>query len=181
MTNFSKLNEINDAIIRQAEIDVPTSGYDTDPLYVEPLRADGGPGDPIGTRTDNTLLTTDSTVTLTDSGLVTPNATIPAYLGGDGLAPDGWPVTASTSFPTQPVTGAYVLRTDYVPNRLFRFDGRRWNKIEDAVRTNLTPGSDNQTQRSIFVNDTSTFTNVEGKTQPTRQSLSKALTPEADN
>ena len=181
MTNFSKLNEINDAIIKQADIDVPTSGYDTGPLYVEPLRADGGPGDPIGTRTDNTLLKTDSTVSLTDSGLVTPNATIPAYLGGDGLTPNGWPVTASTSFPTQPTTGSYVLRTDYVPNRLFRFDGRRWTKIEDAVRTNLTPGPNNQTQRSIFVNDTSTFTDVEGKTQPTRQSLSKALTPKADN
>jgi hypothetical protein len=54
-------------------------------------------------------------------------------------------------------------------------------KIEDAVRTDLTPGPNNRTQRSIFVNDTSTFTDVEGQTQPTRQSLSKALTPKADN
>ena len=181
MTNFAKLNEINDAIIAQAQIDVPKSGYDTTDLYVEPVREDGGPGDPIGTRTDNTLLTTDSTTTLTDSGLVTPNSTIPAYLGGDGLAPDGWPVTADTSFPSQPRAGEYVLRTDYVPNRLFRFDGRRWIKIEDVVRTDLTPGPNNQTQRSIFVNETGTFVDTEGKTQPIRQSLSKALTPKADN
>lgn len=68
-----------------------------------------------------------------------------------------------------------------MPNRLFRFDGMRWAKIEDAVRTDLTPGPNNRTQRSIFVNDTSTFTNNEGQTMPTRQSLSKALTPKADN
>jgi hypothetical protein len=184
MTNFAKLNEINDAIITQAQIDVPKSGYDTDTLYVEPERdSEGvmGPGDPLGTFTDNTELTTDSTVTLTDSAQVTPNTTIPAYLGGDGVAPDGWPVTASTGFPVQPRVGDYVLRTDYIPNRLFRFDGRRWTKIEDAVRTDLTPGPNNQTQRSKFVNETGTFVNTEGQTQPVRQSLSKALTPRADN
>ena len=42
-------------------------------------------------------------------------------------------------------------------------------------------GPNNKTQRSIFVNDTSTYTNNEGQTLPTRQSLSKALTPKADN
>lgn len=181
VSNYKKLEEINDAIIAQAQVYVPKSGYNTDGLYVEPLTPDGAPGDPIGTRTDNTNLTTDSTQTLTDSGLVTPNTTIPAYLGGDGNAPNGWPVVASVNFPNNPQIGDYVLRTDYVPNRLFRFDGRRWTKIEDAVRTDLTPGPNNQTQRSIFVNDTSTFTDAEGKTQPTRQSLSKALTPKADN
>ena len=45
-----------------------------------------------------------------------------------------------------------------MPNRLFRYDGRRWVKIEDAVRTNLTPGSENNaTQRNSFVNDTNKF------------------------
>ena len=163
---------------------MPKSGYDTDSLYVEPVRPDGslaGPGDPLGTYTDNTNLTTDSEITLADSQQVTPDTTIPAYLGGDGTAPDGWPVTASTSFPVSPRVGDFVLRTDYVPNRLFRYDGRRWVKIEDAVRTDLTPGPANQTQRSRFVNDTSSFTNTEGQTEPTRQSLSKALTPKADN
>jgi hypothetical protein len=53
--------------------------------------------------------------------------------------------------------GDFYLRLDYVPNRLFRYDGRRWVKIEDAVRTNLTPGSTNTTQLSGFVNDTNKF------------------------
>lgn len=176
-----RLLDINDAIIRQAEIDVPASGYNTDTLYVVPERPDGGPGDPLGTRTDSTTLSVSSTVTLASAGYVTPNTTIPAYLGGDGQAPDGWPVTVSTSFPGSPRIGDYVLRTDYIPNRLFRFDGRRWTKIEDNVRTDLTPGPNNQTQRSTFVNNTDTFTDVEGQTLPVRQSLSKALTPKADN
>lgn len=182
MTNFDLLNQINDAIIAQAEVDVPKSGYDTDVLYVEPIASEGNPGDPLGTFVDDTHIRVDSTtIPLADSGVVTPDTTITAYLGGDGTSPNGWPVTVSTSFPGQANIGDYVLRTDYMPNRLFRFDGRRWTKIEDNVRTNLTPGSTNQTQRSRFVNDTSTFTNVEGQTLPTRQSLSKALTPKADN
>jgi hypothetical protein len=52
------------------------------------------------------------------------------------------------------VTGDYFLRLDYVPNRLFRYDSRRWVKIEDGLRTNLTPGPTNTTQRSGFVNNT---------------------------
>lgn len=181
ITNYSKLNEINDAIIAQAQIDVPNSGYNTDRLYVEPLTPTGGPGDPLGTYTSSTTLTASSNTTLASSGYVTPDTNIPAYLGGDGTAPNGWPVTAATSFPASPRIGDYTLRTDYLPNRLFRFDGKRWIKIEDNVRTELTPGPNNQTQRSIFVNNQTTFTNVEGQTVPVRQSLSKALTPKADN
>ena len=181
LSTLDKLNSINDAIIRQAEIDVPKSGTDVDPLYIEPLNPDGTPGDPTGTTADYTQMTVDSTLDLVDQKATTPNTNVPAYLGGDRNAPNGWPVAASTSFPVSPTIGDYCLRTDYVPNRLFRFDGMRWTKIEDAVRTDLTPGPNNRTQRSIFVNDTSTFTNNEGQTLPTRQSLSKALTPKADN
>ncbi len=181
VSTLDKLIEINDAVIKQAEIDVPKSGVNIDQLYVEPINPDGSPGDPTGTQVDLTNLTVDSTVDFAATQATTPNSNIPAYLGGDGSAPNGWPVSAGTSFPTTPTIGDYFLRTDYVPNRLFRFDGLRWTKIEDAVRTDLTPGPNNRTQRSIFVNDTSTFTNNEGQTMPTRQSLSKALTPKADN
>lgn len=162
ISNYDKLIQINDAVIKQAQQDVPKSGYDTASLYVEPVNPDGYPGSP-----------TDSTES--------PAETIPAYLGGDGVAPDGWPVTAATSFPDQPTVGQYVLRTDFLPNRLFRFDSRRWIRIEDAVRTDLTPGTNNRTQWSGFVNNPSTFTDSDGTTHPERQSLSKALTPKADN
>jgi hypothetical protein len=181
VSTLDKLIQINDAIIRQAETDVPKSGYNTDELYVEPINPDGSPGDPTGVQVDYTHMTVDSTLDYAATQATTPDTTIPAYLGGDGTAPNGWPVTAATSFPTNPNLGDYVLRTDYVPNRLFRFNGSRWTKIEDSVRTDLTPGPNNKTQRSLFVNNTETYVNNEGQTMPVRQSLSKALTPKADN
>lgn len=181
LSTLDKLIEINDAVIQQAEIDVPKSGTNIDRLYIEPINPDGSPGDPTGTSVDYTNMTVDSTSEFASTAPTTPNTTVPSYLGGDGSPPNGWPVTAGTAFPASPQIGDYALRTDYVPNRLFRYNGVRWVKIEDSVRTDLTPGPNNRTQRSIFVNDTSTYTNNEGQTLPTRQSLSKALTPKADN
>lgn len=181
MSNFGKLIEINDAILQQASIDVPKSGTATDTLYVEPLNPDGSPGDPTGRKVDYTQETVDALTTYTDSNATTPDSNIPAYLGGDGTPPNGWPVSAGATFPANPSVGNFFLRTDFVPNRLFRFDGVRWIKLEDAVRTDLTPGPNNKTQRSIFVNDTSTYTTMEGQTFPTRQALNTALTPRADN
>ena len=180
LSTLNKLNEINDAIIAQAEIDVPKSGTNIDPLYNLPLTPTGAPGDPTGQLVSQTNLYVDSTSDFLTQP-TTPDSEIPAYLGGDGNTPNGWPVTSGTGFPNSPTIGDYALRTDFVPNRLFRYNGTRWVKMEDNVRTSLTPGSNNQTQRSIFVNDISTYTNVEGQTLPTRQSLSKALTPKSDN
>ena len=57
------------------------------------------------------------------------------YLDGDGVAPNGAPAGFGINFPTSNVDkGDYFLRTDYLPNRLFRYDGARWIKIEDSVR-----------------------------------------------
>ena len=180
ISTLDKLYQINDAIIEQATIDVPKSGTNIDSLYIVPLNPDGSPGDPTG-QTASSNLYAGSTKTLSTEQVTTPTGSVPAYLGGDGTSPNGFNVTAGTSFPSNPTVGQYALRTDYVPDRLFRYDGTRWIKVEDAVRANLTPGSTNQTLRSTFVNDDSTYTNKEGETLPTRQSLSKALTPKADN
>ncbi len=181
ISTLDKLLDINDAIIRQAEVDVPKSGTDIDPLYIEPINPDGSPGDPTGLQVDMTQMTVDSSLNFAATQATTPDTTVPSYGGGDGIPPNGWPAAARTSFPPNPTIGDFVLRTDYTPNRLFRFNGTRWVKIEDNVRTDLTPGPNNRTQRSIFVNNTQTFVDDEGRTQPVRQSLSKALTPKADN
>ncbi len=181
LSTLDKFLEINDAIIEQAEIDVVKSGTNVDELYVLPLNPDGSPGDPTGIQANNMNLRVNSTRNFAAVAATTPDTNIPAYLGGDGAAPNGWPVGVGTSFPTNPEIGDYFLRTDYVPNRLFRYDGTRWTKIEDSVRTNLTPGPNNKTQRSIFVNNTDTYVDDSGQTLPSRQSLSKALTPKADS
>lgn len=178
---LGKYQEINDAILREAETNVPFSGYDTSYLYVKPTTTDNYyPTDPLGVTTDSGNISGDTTSTTSGAGIDSPSESIKGYLTGDGLVPNGLPVAVGISFPTNPLTGDYALRTDYLPNRLFRYDGRRWVKIEDNVRTSLTPGPDNNTQRSNFVNDIESFTNNRGNIS-VRQSLSKALRPEADN
>jgi hypothetical protein len=102
-------------------------------------------------------------------------------LTGDGQAPNGITTGAGIAFPPNPNAGEYFLRLDYLPNRLFRYNGSSWVRIEDSVRTNITPGSDNNTQRMSYVNNTTTYTDASGTTQPERQSLSKVLRPKADN
>jgi hypothetical protein len=103
------------------------------------------------------------------------------YLTGDGIAPNGLPVTPGVSFPPNPALGDYALRLDYFPNRLFRYNGRAWAKIEDKVRTDLDLSPDALTQRSSFVNNTYTVPTTDIGNIPSRQSLSQILKPQADN
>jgi hypothetical protein len=178
---INKYIEINDAILREAETNVPYSGYNVEHIYIKPtIDHDQYPGDPTGATADSGTITTDNSSNDADSGIASPNSTVQGYLTGDGKAPNGLPVYSGIAFPTNPLVGDYALRTDYLPNRLFRWDGRRWVKIEDNVRTTLTPGANNQTLRSSFVNNTNTFTNNSGEVTE-RQSLSQALRPKADN
>ena len=178
---INKYIEINDAILREAETNVPFSGYNVEHIYIKPTIDDNQyPGDPTGITSDSNGNTADSGSLDSDAGIVSPNSTVEGYLTGDGKAPNGLPVYSGIAFPSNPLVGDYALRTDYLPNRLFRWDGRRWVKIEDNVRTTLTPGPNNQTLRSSFVNNTNTFTNNSGQVTE-RQSLSQALKPKADN
>ena len=170
--------EINDAILTQADVNVPLSGYDTTKFYIVPTQ-DGQPANPSSLTADGT-----TTVDGTEGGMaVTPKAdgyTL-GYLTGDGIAPNGLPVTPGVTFPVNPVTGDYALRLDYKPNRLFRYNGRNWVKIEDKVRTNLNNGPTNETLRSGFVNNTYTVPTTDMGNIPSRQSLSEILKPRADN
>ena len=176
-----KLLAINDAILNEAEYHVPKSGYDISHLYIKPIDPVAGlPGDPVGVTADNGAITADGIIVDADAGVMSPDSTVQGYLTGDGKTPNGLPVSSGILFPPNPLSGDYALRTDYLPNRLFRWDGRRWVKIEDSVRTTLTPGPTNLTQRSGFVNNTNTHTNSSGEVQE-RQSLSQALKPKADN
>lgn len=132
LSNYDKLIDINDAIITRAEEDVPKSGYDTSFIYTAPVDNKGYPGDPLND---------------------TPTGKVQGYLTSDALPPNGASVAAGIAFPASPTEGDFYLRLDYLPNRLFRFNGSRWVKIEDNVRANISPGS-SQTLRSSFVNNT---------------------------
>ena len=170
LTTKKKDIEINDAILTQAEFEVPLSGYDNTKFYIVSTNADGSPGNP--TQDDSV---SDGTVTPQGEGYAL------GYLTGTETAPNGLPVTPGITFPVNPEVGEYALRLDYFPNRLFRYDGARWIKVEDNVRTNLTPGADNDTLRSGFVNNTATVETKDRGDIPSRQSLSNILRPEADN
>lgn len=182
ISTYQTFMNINEAIIDQANYDVPKSGYDVSKIFAPRVDENGIAATDNLTGDDQTD-TSDSEVT-SDQGSYSPTLEMnpKGYLSGDGLAPDGLAVNAGVAFPTVANMGDYFLRLDYLPNRLFRFDGTKWVKMEDNVRTNLTPGDpNNQTWRNSFINNTNTLTTSTGDANvPERQSLDQALRPKAD-
>ena len=178
MSTFNREKTINDQVVKQAEEDAPKSGFNYKQYYVAPIDERGN------IRTDNVNTTTTST-----SSDKTVNAVIdsPAsshygfYLDGDGVAPNGHPAGFGISFPNSNIDkGDYFLRTDFLPNRLFRYDGTRWVKIEDSVRITTTNNDSRANYKTGFVNNSSSDT-INGLTVSQRQSLTDALKPKADN
>lgn len=97
-----------------------------------------------------------------------------AYMSGDGTAPNGLPVKSGISFPSGANQGDYFLRTDYVPNLLYRYDGNLWVRISENVRA--TPGMNQaQSQLGSFINNTNVTTLTNGTTMPEQQSLSEVF------
>ena len=255
MCQHNKNIDINDAILEQAEVDVPLSGYDISKFYIIEYNEGSEPVNIAGISVDVGMITADGFLPTADavfptvdtstpttfSELITSDGDSPTadaifltvdasylitifdasttifdgtaigvtadidtitvdlstvsidtmyaggdtgslslgYLDGDGLAPNGWPVTPGTSFPIDAAIGDHVLRLDYKPNRLFRYDGSTWIKIEDDVRTELYMNGD--TQRSRFVNNTDVINTTDRGEVPSRQSLSEILRPKDDN
>jgi hypothetical protein len=100
---------------------------------------------------------------------------------GNGSAPNGVTTGAGISFPSMPTVGDYFLRTDYLPQLLFRWDGNLWVKISENVRTGVGfSDANNQSQLSGFINNTNTTTLSDGTTMPERQALSQMLKIQPD-
>ena len=177
MSSFNREKEINAKIVEQAEADAPKSGFNFKQYYVTPIDERGN------VRTDNVNSTeriaTDKPINAT---LDTPaSSTYGFYYDGDGQAPNGYPSGFGTSFPTSNVNkGDYWLRTDFLPNRLFRYDGARWIKVEDSIRLTTTNDDTRKNWKTKFVNASGTTT-INGLTVEQRQSLTDALKPKADN
>jgi hypothetical protein len=177
MSTYNREKTINDQIVAQAEADAPKSGFNYKQYYVAPIDERGN------IRTDNVndtdRVSSDKSV---NAVIDTPAAShYGFYLDGDGVAPNGNPAGFGISFPTSNVDkGDYFLRTDYLPNRLFRFDGTRWVKIEDSVRITTTNNDSRANYKTSFVNN-STSSTINGLTVEQRQALTNALKPKADN
>jgi hypothetical protein len=193
LSTYKKSIEINDQIIAEAEKDAPSSGFDTTNLYVIPTVESGllDVGDASKEDADASveLLVLDASVILE-----TPEKNYYVkYLAGDGVPPNGSAYNFGITFPSHATKGEFFLRTDYLPNRLFRYDGRHWIKFEENVRMTLNNlGNDDtasgtyagkqvrKTQKMTFINNNNTST-INGEVVVERQALSKALRPKADN
>jgi len=170
--------EINDAVVKQAEADAKSSGFDTTNLFTI-ATDDKGKIDIV--TTDTSELDASVATELADRVMQTPKRTgYDGYLIGDGIAPNGEAFGHGIAFPSGQSEGDFFLRTDMLPNRLFRYDGRRWIKQEDNVRMTMSQTDTKATQKAGFVNNVNT-NKIAGETVQERQSLSKALRPKADN
>lgn len=177
LSTFEKEMQINNAVVQQAEDDTKKSGYETKNLYT--LQVDDK-GKPELVTTDTSTLDTTTHNTLADRINQTPDKSgYDGYLLGDGLAPNGEVFGFGISFPNTSDKGDYFLRTDFLPNRLFRYDGGRWVKMEDNVRMTLSNTDTRSNLKGTFVNNTKT-SSIAGETVTERQALSKALKPKAD-
>jgi len=140
-TNMKEL-EINDNIINQAEADAPMSGYETRQFYT--LAVDPESGKPV-------LETSGNTIT---NGIPVRSG-YSGYLMGDGFPVNGYDFGHGIQFPANAAHNDFFLRTDFMPNRLFRFDTTRWVRVEDAVRMNMTNNDTRQTLKTSFINNNS--------------------------
>lgn len=186
LSEYQRSIEINNQITLQAEADVPESGYETRHFYIIPRETSGLVDVADVSDTD---LDASSTRVNAAALLETPSGNFyVGYLTGDGIPPNGAPYNFGISFPANPANGEFFLRTDYLPNRLYRYNGSVWIRFEDNVRMTISTLGETQTNdealvrkklKASFVNNSSTAT-IAGEIVQERQSLSKALKPRAD-
>jgi hypothetical protein len=152
MSTYEKEMQINNAILLEAESDANLSGSDTDHFFTVTVDPETG---------QTAINTTDSTNTVNSLFDVSEIMKPPVregyngYLIQDGLAPNGTGQFGfGIQFPRNPLTNDTYLRTDYYPNRMFKWDGVRWIKQEDNVRMTLTNTDTRQTLKTSFINNT---------------------------
>jgi hypothetical protein len=98
------------------------------------------------------------------------------YLSGTGEAPNGFPTGAGIAFPQNPKVGDYFLRIDYLPQLLYRWDGRLWVRISQNVRTQTGMTDGDLSQQSSFINNSNVTVLTDGTTTTQSQGLSTILT-----
>jgi len=178
LSTYEKEMQISNAVVAQAEVDAPKSGYDMNHYYSIATNDDGS----IALQSvDDTDMDASNLLGVDAVNAKPDREGYSGYLVGTGdVAPNGAPFGFGIQFPTNNEDGDYFLRTDFLPNRMFRYDGARWVKVQDDIRMSLSNTLERRTQKASFINNTKT-NQIDGETVQERQSLSKALKPRADN
>jgi hypothetical protein len=156
LSTYNQELQINSQVVAQAEADAPMSGYETRQFYT--LAVDPTTGKPVLETADETNLDASAMSYDTDSNNARPvRPGYTGYLVGDGYPANGYPFGFGITFPANPGPDDFFLRTDFLPNRLFRYDSKTngWVKVEDAVRMNMTNNDSRQTLKTSFINNTS--------------------------
>ena len=177
LSTYEREMQINNAVIDQAEADAAKSGYDISHYYTLATNDDGS----VALKTADSGEIEASGATSVDRQTDNPDRSgYQGYLLGTSDSPNGAPYGMGISFPTNNQEGDYFLRTDFLPKRLFKYNGNRWVKVQDDVRVTLTNTDSRNTQKTGFINNPRE-SKIGGDTVKERQSLSKALRPKADN
>ena len=179
LSTYETEMQISNAVVAQAEIDSPKSGFDIDHYYTVATNDDGTVALKTADETDldasNININADEVTDRPDREGYT------GYLVGTGSdTPNGAPFGFGIQFPRDKQEGDYFLRTDFLPNRMFKYDGTRWIKVQDDIRMELSNTLERQTYKTQFINNTKT-SDIGGEQVEERQSLTKALRPRADN
>ena len=179
LSTYDKEMQISQAVVAQAEADSPRSGFDISHYYTIDTNDDGS----VSLRTaDSDDLYASGITTTADE--ITDRPARSGYtgymIGGGDATPNGLPFGMGIQFPRDTMDGDYFLRTDFMPNRMFQYDGDRWKKVYDDIRMTLSNVDERQTQRGSFVNNFNSSI-IDGEVVEERQSLSKALRPKPDN
>jgi hypothetical protein len=155
LSTYNKEIQINNQVVAQAEADAPKSGYETRQFYTLGVDAKGRP-------LINTVDTTGLDASFESTNVNASNVNgIPSrtgysgYLIGDGFPDNGYDFGHGIQFPAAPAADDFFLRTDFLPNRLFRYNGSTsaWVKVEDAVRMTMTNDDNRRTQKTSFINN----------------------------
>jgi len=143
LSTYSSEIDISEAVLEQAENEVPKHGFDTAHLYFNETEKKKG------------IFLEDA---VPDNG---------ASVVGSGA-----------TFPTNATDGAYYLRTDYTPHRLYKKSGNHWLKVEDDQRGIWAAG--NAILHKFTKNTNLIIDGNTGATIPSKQGISKAVKPKSD-
>jgi len=142
LSSFEREMQVNDAVIEQAEADAPQSGYDVSHYYTLSVESTDAGSTPVIEQTAGGATSAPP-----------PKSGYSGYLVGDGTPPNGANFGHGIQFPDSPEKGDYFLRTDFLPKRMFQYDGNKWVKVQDSVRMTMTNSQNRQTQKTGFINN----------------------------